>query len=235
MATALLYCAVLEDELEALAEGVRWVKMPQGLHNDPPKLRREVQTRIDEIELDPSVDAIVLGYGLCSRGTEGLMARHSLLVLPRAHDCITLLLGSKEAYSHQVATCPGTYWYSPGWNRHHLPPGEERYQTLLAQYREKFDEDDAEYLMEQEQAWFGTYSRAAYVHQDQGDVERARAQTCDCAKWLGWGFEELQGNPDLLRALVHGPWDEDRFVVARPGQTFRMTGDARIVEVVDAG
>ena len=36
---------------------------------------------------------ILLGYGLCGNGLDGLSARHTRLVLPRAHDCIGLLMG----------------------------------------------------------------------------------------------------------------------------------------------
>jgi len=36
-------------------------------------------------------------------------------VVPRAHDCITLLLGSKERYAKLFGERPGTYWYSAGW------------------------------------------------------------------------------------------------------------------------
>ncbi len=236
--TALIYCAVLEDELEAIVASspapVRLHKMPQGLHQDPPRLQRELQAAIDAFESDPQVDTIVLGYGLCSRGTEGLRTARCTVVLPRAHDCITLLLGSRERYAQESALAPGTYWYSPGWNRHHIPPGEERYVTLLRQYQAQFGDEDAEYLMEEEQKWFKTYDRAAFVHQSLGDVDPARTKTQDCATWLGWRFAEIEGDPALLRELVFGPWSPDRFAVAKPGESLKLSGDDRIVEVVDA-
>ena len=40
-------------------------------------------------------DAILLGYGLCGNGLAGVTARHTRLVLPRAHDCIGILMGSR--------------------------------------------------------------------------------------------------------------------------------------------
>jgi hypothetical protein len=33
-------------------------------------------------------------------------------VLPRAHDCVTVLLGSRERYTREHAAAPATYWYS---------------------------------------------------------------------------------------------------------------------------
>jgi len=136
--TAVITCAVLEDEVRHFDRDLPHIVhieiMEQGLHNDPARLRTDLQAMVDRVEERPQVEAIALGYGLCSRGTEGVRAARCRLAMARAHDCITLLLGSRRRYADYVAQHPGTYWYSPGWNRHHLPPGQERYQTLRAQY-----------------------------------------------------------------------------------------------------
>jgi len=231
---AVVLCRVLEDEIGHLARDVPQVvhleHLPQGLHDDPPRLRVEVQAAIDRVEANTRADVIVLGYGVCSRGTEGLRTSRCRLVMPRAHDCITLLLGSKERYAQYVSEHPGTYWYSPGWNRHHLPPGPERHARLLADYRARFGDDNARYLMETEQHWFHTYDRATWVDLGVTATEADVEYSCRCARWLGWQFDQQKGNPDLLRALVTGPWDVDRFLVLEPGQGARLTDDARIVE-----
>jgi hypothetical protein len=153
--TAVITCAVLEQELAHFARGlthiIRFEVMEQGLHNDPPKLRTELQAAIDRVEATCDAEVIVLGYGLCSRGSEGVKTKRARLVIARAHDCITHLLGSKERYAEYVATKPGTYWYSPGWNKHHIPPGQERHAKLRQQYVAQFGEDNADFLMESEQ------------------------------------------------------------------------------------
>lgn len=235
---AVVYCAVLEDEIEAFASSLPNVvhlhKLRQGLHNDPPLLKKEVQAVVDEIEAHcPEVEAIVLGYGLCSRGTEGIRTRRCRLVVTRAHDCITLLLGSKERYAEYVAKHPGTYWYSPGWNRHHVAPGKERYDTLRAHYVERFGEEDADFLMEEEQHWFSTYDRATFVDLRVIPTEADERTTQECAKWLGWHYDRQVGDPALLQALLAGDWDAERFVVLQPGQTLTMTADERVMEVRD--
>jgi len=231
---AVILCGVLDLEIEHVARTAAHVihleKLPQGLHEEPAKLRQELQLAVDRVEAIPDVQVITLGYGLCSRGTEEVRTRRCRLVLPRAHDCITLLLGSKERYADYVAQHPGTYWYSPGWIRDHIPPGQERYEKLLADYRERFGEDNAQYLMETEQHWFQTYERATYVDLGVTDTAEDVAYTCRCAKWLGWQFDRQHGDLDLLRKLVCGPWDAERFLVLEPGQAARMTGDDRIVE-----
>ncbi len=234
---AVILCAVLELEIEKLIKDAPWVvrveKMEQGLHNEPERLRVELQGAIDRVEADCDADTIVLGYGLCSRGIEGLTTTRCRLVVPRAHDCITLLLGSKERYAEYVAKHPDTYWYSPGWNKHHTPPGRERYEKLRNEYVEKYGADNADYLMECEQNWFKAYGRATYVHLSIGATDQDKAYTRDCAEWLGWSYDEQAGDPALVRALVEGDWDADRFLVVEPGQMPRMTGDDRIIEAVD--
>ena len=98
--------------------------MRQGLHNTPEALRNELQKEIDAIDLDQDIhtgtedscgpiDAILLAYGLCSNGVCGLSSKKYPLVVPRAHDCNTLFLGSKERYREYFDTYSGIYWYTP--------------------------------------------------------------------------------------------------------------------------
>ena len=61
------------------------VFMDYGLHRVPDRLRTELQGALERI-LEPSL--VIMGYGLCGNGLNGLQAgRHHLLV-PRVDDCI---------------------------------------------------------------------------------------------------------------------------------------------------
>jgi hypothetical protein len=236
--TVVITCDVMKDEIVHLMQGmdhiVHMEVLQQGLHNDPPRLRRELQQAVDRVERNvPKAEAIVLGYGLCSRGVEGVHTQRCLLVMARAHDCITLLLGDRNRYAQYVKDHPGTYWYSPGWNRCHLPPGPERYAQLLEEYRKRFGEEDAQFLMETEQTWFKNYDRAAFVDLGTPGAEKDIRVTRECADWLGWEFDRQHGCPGLLRDLLSGNWDNDRFLVLQPRQTPRMTADEQIVKAVD--
>ena len=83
-----------------------------GLHTHPVDLRQQLQSAINAVPADAGYDAVVLAYGLCGKATAGLTAKNAPLVLPRAHDCITLFLGSRERYTREFNRCPGTYWYA---------------------------------------------------------------------------------------------------------------------------
>ncbi len=242
--TAVITCAVVEAEVRHFTLGLEHMVhievLQQGLHQEPDKLRIALQEAVDRVENMPGpaaagpLEAIVLGYGLCSRGIEGVRSKRCKLVVARAHDCITLLLGDKDRYADYVKAHPGTYWYSPGWNRHHTPPGPQRHKKLHAEYSEKYGEDNADYLMEVEQSWMKHYDRATFVDLSIGTTDRDVAHTKDCARWLGWSFDRQPGDPALIKALLAGLWDEQRFLVLEPGQTIRMTADERVIEPVDA-
>lgn len=236
-ATAIILCRVLQLEIEYFvarsSHVVHLEHLEQGLHNEPRKLHQRVQAAIDQIEVQFDVENIVLGYGLCSRGIEALRTQRCRLIVPRAHDCITLLLGDKSRYQQYVAEHPGTYWYSPGWIQHHLPPGPQRHETMYREYCEKYGVDNAEFLMETETQWHDNYNRATYVDVGIGASEKDVQFTRDCARWLGWDFDQQQGDPELIRELVEGPWDGARFLTVPPGKTVRMTGDDRVIEVSD--
>lgn len=237
-ATAVVTCAVLELEFQEFSRGLSHVKhievLRQGLHNEPDKLRSELQGAIDRVER-MDVEVIVLGYGLCSRGTEGVRTKRCLLVVPRAHDCITLLLGDKQRYANYVAEHPGTYWYSPGWNKHGGPPGKERYEKCYREYCEKYGPENAEFLMQTQQQWYTAYSRATYVDLGVGVTPEDVEFTRQCAAFLKWSFDHQHGDPKLLRDLLTGPWDETRFLVLRPGESLRMTADERVIETSPPG
>ncbi|MBI4623604.1 MAG: DUF1638 domain-containing protein, partial [Verrucomicrobia bacterium] len=196
---SVIACNVLEAEVRHLAAGLPHIRelffMPQGLHNEPARLQRELQAAIGRAEADPTVDAIALVYGLCSRGVENLRHARCPLVIARAHDCVTLFLGDKDRYAAYLQEHPGTYWYSPGWIKVHAPPGPDREARLRKEYTEKFGPDDTEYLMEIEQHWISNYNRAAYVGLGIGETEKDMAYTRHCAACLGWNYDQVQGDP----------------------------------------
>ncbi|MCL4864027.1 MAG: DUF1638 domain-containing protein, partial [Caldilineaceae bacterium] len=128
-----------------------------GLHNQPLSLRQRLLAQIDATG-GQGYDAITLAYGLCGQATAGLVAREIPLVIPRAHDCITLFLGSRSRYQAQFEQNPGTYWYAHDYIQRRdntntslsLGAGvdNDRLQERYQEFVEKFGEDNAQYLME---------------------------------------------------------------------------------------
>jgi len=193
--------------------------MEQGLHDEPEKLRSEVQKALDntcDIQGRP-YDASLLGYGLCSNGIVGLSAKIPI-VAPRGHDCITLLLGSKDKYQEYFDSHRGVYWYSPGWIESGKQPSKERYEKMLKEYKEKYGDDNAQYLMEVEQKWIKEYDWATYIDWGFVDSDEYKNYTKRCAEFLRWNYDELKGSPVLMQKLVDGDWHNSDFLVVKPGQ-----------------
>jgi hypothetical protein len=219
----LITCKVLQREAYFCAARsknvVDIVLMEQGLHNEPDRLRREVRKALErthDVQGRP-YDASLLGYGLCSNGVVGLSAAIPI-VIPRGHDCITLLLGSKERYQEYFDSYRGVYWYTPGWIESGKQPSKERYEILLEEYTRKYGRDNAQYLMEVEQTWIKEYKWAVFVDWGLVEADAYKNFTKQCAAFLKWGYEELTGDPGLMQRFVDGPWSEEEFLIVEPGR-----------------
>ncbi|MDR1509074.1 MAG: DUF1638 domain-containing protein [Synergistaceae bacterium] len=245
MRLKVIACDVLRREAGYLAARsdcyVDVTYLPQGLHEEPDRLRETVQEQIRIAEsgfpynhfgLRPDYDYIVLAYGLCSNGTLGLVNEKIPLVVPRAHDCITLLLGSKAEYSRIFSERPGTYWYSRGWIECSLQPGKERYTNVYREYEEKYGEDNAEYLMEMEQSWFTKYNRAVFIDwPGLNDSESYRNYTKECAEYLKWNYDEIMGDPGLLARVLNGIFDGNEVLIVPPGGKIAATYGEDIIKL----
>lgn len=205
-----------------------------GLHDNPGDLRRSLQARIDAT--NPEYDAIVLVYGLCGKATEGLTARAVSLVIPRAHDCITLLLGSRERYQSEFDADPGTYWYSLDYVERGRPGAlalgaatpsldlKAEYDKFVA----KYGKDNADYLMDVMGAWQKHYHRAAFVDMGVGDSQPVEAKAQADAAKHGWAFQRVAGDLVLIRRLLEGDWQDD-FLMVPPGERIAQSFDDGIV------
>jgi hypothetical protein len=210
----------------------------KGLHNEPDKLRGELQHRLDAVE-PGKYDAILLGYGLCSNSVAGVVSAHTQMVLPRAHDCITLYIGSGERYAAEFRATPGTFWYTAdyiergGESGEHIGLGasadDKEMSKVYEEYVTKYGQDNADYLMEVMGAWKQHYSRAAYIDTQEIRLPDYTAQVREQAERRGWRFERMAGSLIIVRDLVEGRWDAARFLIIPPGQTITPTYDTRIV------
>ncbi len=209
-----------------------------GLHRKPVDLQARLQQEINA-SAGQGYDAVVMAYGLCGRSTAGIIARDVPVVIPRAHDCITLFLGSRARYNEQHEQKPGTYWYTPDYIERGSQDGsltalgaggddglniEDEYDRYVA----KYGKDNADYLMEVMGAWRSHYQRAAFI--DMGVVESSavEAKAQEEAARRGWTFERLAGDLVLVRRLLNGDWTTD-FLTLQPGQKLAMSYDDQII------
>lgn len=245
-------CEIALREICHLAAGSRSVLdlefLPQGLHDTPTTGKDEIQRRIDAVPAG-KYDAVLIGYGLCSSILKDLRAGPTRLVIPRAHDCITFFLGSKERYQECFNARPGTYYFTAGWlevrarrgpaaaSGHGLfmpaqTPGarEEEY----ARWVEKYGEEQAQYLRETMAEWTSHYTHGTLIsfdftkHLGCGDEVRS---ICTDKRWQ---YEELSGDTGLLQRWLDGVWSDAEFLVVPPGVRVMPSHDAGVVTCVPA-
>ncbi len=159
MRLKLIACEILYREVcAAVARSTNQIDvefLPKGLHDigqeGMSRRLQEVLAAVDEARYE----AVLFGYGLCSNGLVGLAARSIPLVIPRAHDCITLFLGGKDRYQEYFEGHPGVYFQTSGWiergdsTQQRNPQSIAEKSGMLQSYDEmvaKYGEDNAKYL-----------------------------------------------------------------------------------------
>jgi hypothetical protein len=231
MRLKLISCEVFTRELcDAAARSVHQVDLqflPKGLHDiGCSGMRERLQAAIDSVDTT-LFDMILLGYGLCNNGIAGLVARSVPLVVPRAHDCMTLFFGSRERYEEYFRQNPGTYFLTTGWIERGEATGELRQISIshvngmdltYEQLVEKYGEDNAQFLYEQLCDQTKHYRRLTFIamglEPDGSFLSTARKR----AEEKGLQFSTEQGNLRLIHALVNGPWEEGEFLTVQPGE-----------------
>jgi hypothetical protein len=210
-----------------------------GLHRTPVDLQSRLQAEIDA-SAGQGYDAIVMVYGLCGRATAGITARDIPVVIPRAHDCITIFLGSRARYTEEHEKAPGTYWYTQDYIERGSQDGsitalgaagvEDAWniENVYDEYVVKYGKDNADYLMEVMGAWRSHYNRAAFIDLGVGDSQAVESAARKEADRRGWNFERIAGEMVLVRKLMNGTWDDD-YLVLKPGQRLGMSYDEDVI------
>jgi hypothetical protein len=246
----LISCAVFQRELCAAIAVSPNVIDPEflelGLHESSALLRSRLQDRIDaaseasERAAAPDrYEAVLLGYGLCGNALMGIEARGLPLVLPRAHDCCTILLGSRSEFLAAFGESLSAPWSSAGYVergssyfRASEPGRPGGYSLEYAELAEKYGEENARYVYdamhpanEERVLRFIETPETAGL----GYAERMRAEAAEEGK----DFLLLRGSSRLLRALAAGNWDEGEFLVVPPGRRIEPTYDRdRVFEAI---
>lgn len=199
----------MKDELMAVSvPGVRFEFLEQGLHRTPTKMPTLIQEKIHQA--GDKIDYIVLGYGLCGNGILGVKAEKQPLVIPKAHDCICLFFGSREARQKEQQKAPGTYYLTKGWIEDGKPP-----LALLEEYTQRYGRETAEWVISEE---FKHYTRLALVDTGTYDLPTYRNHARANAAFLGVAYEEIKGSLAFFEKMVKGQWDKDEFIILQPGE-----------------
>ncbi len=186
-----------------------------------------------------SYDAILLAYGLCGNAVRGLKAPESCpLVIPRAHDCTTLFLGSRAAYEEHFGANPSQMWTSIGYSergdsilsdsdmRLFFPEGQS-----VAELIEQYGEENAQYLLDTLMR-IPEYADIPFLEIAETHVPEIAAKIRAHVEGLGKELRPIQGNIRLIQGLFAGNWSEEEYLIVPPGS--RIEGVYDNCEVIRA-
>ena len=229
--TYFIGCGVLGPDVKQVARmhgiALNSVLLPGGLHNNPGLLRTRLQEAIDTASQDSACRRIIVGYGLCGRGTVGIMARSVPLVFPKVHDCIALFLGSDQAYREQFAKLPGTFYISNGWYREKERPRLDKSDDEqiwvgsrsmgCRELQEKYGAEEGREIVDFFSSWKANYQRAAFIDTgaDRSKVYEQYARKM--AEENGWQYEAIEGGLELLTKLLTATSFDRQLLMVPPG------------------
>lgn len=210
MATVVLCCNTLEDEINlalrncGLDYEIVWLEA--GWHNHPDKLRSHIADSLNRLE---GVERALMAMGHCGGACAGLPPFAFELVIPRADDCLSLLLGSMEKRQRASREAP-TYFLTAGWLRH-----TENLITSFSRDREVFGPERAERVY---RIMLNHYRRFGFIDTGAYAPEGEEAKTLELAGLIGIRTERLAGDMAWLERLLTGPWDSGDFIVVPAGE-----------------
>lgn len=212
MTVKIIACEVIREELLRIKpkEPVEYEFISMGLHLNPKKLKSELQQIIDR---SLGYDKIILSFGLCGGATKDLTAADSLLIIPRVHDCIPMLLGSKERHEQFSREERGTFYLSCGWMITE--------KNILSEHKrivEKYGEKKALHILTQ---MYDSYRRVLFIDTGCCQKEDRLRESQQIAELLALRHETTQGDSAYLYKLVNGPWNQDEFIQIPPYEKVR--------------
>lgn len=204
MAKKLLCCDVFKEEMLSIAlpADLELEFLSMGLHLHPAKLHQEVQAALDHTA---GCSLVILGFGLCGGALKGIKAPGCPMVMPRVHDCIPVLLGSKAKYHTLQEADRRTFYFSGGW--------VEGERMIIPEYERSIVQFGPKKALRILQMMFENYNRLMYIHTGHPRGQATLEKTKAFADTLQLSCHETTGCTDYLKKLLYGPWEDEDFVI----------------------
>ena len=216
--------------------------IPMLNHERPELLKQLLSERIEQSFSGSrrKYDALILGFGLCGNSIIGLSCPVPMVV-PRAHDCCTIHMGSKESFAACFGDRLSTRWCSTGYFERSATPGSGYFNVdPLANYKtsaeymhfvEQYDEETADYLWETLHPAMES-NESIYIKVDGFEYSDALSSYAARMEEQGIDLVTVDGDVSLLRALINGEWDDGRFLTVAPGE--KIAGVYDMEQVIKA-
>ena len=216
--------------------------IPMLSHVEPENLKRLIQEKIDNStnNSDRVYDVILLGFGLCGNAIIGLSSAIPMII-PRAHDCCTIFMGSKDKFLASFSNSFSARWCTTGYfERTRARNSSFSYAEQLENYKtskeylgylEQYDEETADYLWETLHPKIES-DESFYIRIDGHEYSDSYEHYKSDMEALGIKLKVVDGDTAVLKALVDGNWDNDMFLTVPPGKS--VTGIYDMHQIIDA-
>ncbi|MGA6924536.1 MAG: DUF1638 domain-containing protein, partial [Desulfosarcina sp.] len=227
-------CAVLGVDIKQAAKqlglAVDFKFLEAGLHERPDELKRKLQAAIDAVSSAGQASRIVVGYGVCGRGTIGIQSRDIPLVIPRVHDCIAMFLGGPEAYRREFKKYPGTYYITAGWYEEKAVPVSQRklqawYGDKMVHYDDiarRYGDEAADQTLRFLNSWQKNYQRAAYIDTGVRSESTYENHAKEMARAYGWRYEKIPGSLAMIERMLVGSQTTPEILFVDPRQVIEF-------------
>lgn len=211
----LLACRTMEKEItwilnhsKCCYDSVRFIR--SGMHHVTESLRREIAVELARIR---DARRVVLGFGACGNALVGITAGDFELIIPKADDCISIMLGSYKR-KQQIQEQGMAYFLTQGWMDSEVNIYKEYLSTV-----EKYGKEMADIIYEE---ILGQYRNLAVIDTKIGGYRKILKETEIMSKELHLHLLPVEGDLSYLERLLMGPWDESEFLRINPYDTVTM-------------
>lgn len=163
--------------------------------------------QLESVEVKPVGD-VLLGFGYCGGGLEGLLSRERRLAFLRAHDCIGVLLCA-DCATGKIERDAHSYYLTRGWFCH---PGSV---GSTDDWVKRHSDEEAKRMW---RLMFASYERVSLIDTGAYDVEEWLPHSL--ARAAEWELQHcvVPGSVDALERLFAGDWNDHDVIVLEPGR-----------------
>lgn len=199
----IISCKIFETYIQDfINQGDEIVYLDIQLHNYPNKLTKLIQQEIDHTDCKK----ILILYGLCGNALLNIDAKEKEVIIIRAHDCLSILLGGYQKYIENFGKRKSASWTCRGLLVNDGGSNLKDYQQWVIDY----GIEEAEYLKS-----VLCQPCHIYIQMDKEDVNSHYQET-------------IIGDITYLKDIIH--LSHEDLLVLYKNEKLRLTNDRKVLE-----